>query len=305
MAFSNSIEQFNGLTVVDFEGENNWQGPGVAYRLREEYEDEVSIKDRLDALLQCDGVDKLTTLIIGAWSGACEGGSSEGLIADLVAAAPRLPALQALFIGEMTFEECEISWIVQSDLSPVLSAFPKLQTLRIRGGSELSFSRVQNSGLRELAIEAGGIDRSVLRQIFLCDFPNLEHLELMLGDGGYGFDGSPEDLQPVLSGRLYPNLKFLGLMNSEIVNDIAPVVVNSPVVERIKVLDLSGGNLDNTGIASLHALSEHANLERLNISHHYCSELAVRELKAALSCEVDASDPQEADDEWRPILHAE
>ncbi len=303
--FTESLEEFNGLTIVDFNDVDQWQGPGVAYRLREEYEDEVSVKDRLDALLECDGVDKLTTLIIGAWSGACEGDSSEGLVADLVAAAPKLPALQALFIGEMTYEECEISWIKQSDVSPILSAYPKLQTLRIRGGEGLHFSRVQNSSLRELAIETGGLERSVLREIFLCDFPNLEHLELMLGDGGYGFDGSPEDLQPVLSGRLYPKLQFLGLMNSEIVNDIAPVVVNSPIVERIKILDLSGGNLEDTGIASLQALADYKNLKRLNISHHYCSEAAVSQLKAALACEVDASDAKDADDEWRPILHAE
>lgn len=305
MAFSESIEEFNGLTVVDFDNADDWQGPGVAYRLREDYEDEVSVKDRLQELLQCDGVDKLTTLVIGAWSGACEGDSSEELVADLVTAAPKLPSLQALFIGEMTYEQCEISWINQSDLSPLLAAYPKLQTLRVRGGSGLSFSKVQNSSLRELAIEAGGLGRSVLREIFLCDFPNLEHLELMLGDGGYGFDGSPEDLQPVLSGRLYPKLQFLGLMNSEIVNDIAPVVVNCPIIERIKVLDLSCGNLDNTGLASLHALAGNTSLERLNISHHYCTEDAIRELKEALSFEVDASDSQEADDEWRPILHAE
>ena len=55
--FTESLEEFNGLTIVDFNDVDQWQGPGVAYRLREEYEDEVSVKDRLDALLECDGVD--------------------------------------------------------------------------------------------------------------------------------------------------------------------------------------------------------------------------------------------------------
>jgi hypothetical protein len=121
-----------------------------------------------------------------------------------------------LFVGEMTVEECEISWINQSDVSPLLKAFPKLETLRVRGGSGLSFSRMAHQSLRELVVETGGLSRSTIRETFLCDFPALERLQLQLGDGGYGFDGSVEDLQPLLAGKLFPKLEYLGLTNSEI-----------------------------------------------------------------------------------------
>jgi len=134
--------------------------------------------------------------------------------------------------------------------------------LRIRGGSGLSFSRVRNDSLRELAIETGGLARSVIRELFLCEFPALEHLELLFGEENYGFDGSVEDLQPVFSGQLHPQLRFLGLMNSTIANDIAAVVVNSPIVDRIEVLDLSMGNLDDAGVQSLHGLAGKRNLPR-------------------------------------------
>jgi len=305
MAYSEFIDEFHGLPVVDFDGPKSWKGSGVAYRLREEYEDEISIVDRLDLLLNQSGSDQLTALIIGTWSGACEGDDSEKIVARLAGAARELPAIEAIFLGEITYEECEISWINHSDVTPLLVAFPRLQTLRIRGGSQLRFSRTSHQSLRELAIETGGLPRSVLREVFLCDLPNLEHLELLLGESNYGFDGSVEDLQPVLSGQLYPKLTFLGLMNSEIANDIAAVVVNSPIVDRISILDLSMGSLDDLGIQSLHSLGNAKNLQRLNITHHYGSEDAVEELKAALNCEVEAGDCQEPEDDWRPIVHAE
>ncbi len=306
MSYSDSLDEFHGLPVQDYNALNSdWSGPNIAYRLREEYDDEVTINDRLEALLDEDGSDQLVALIIGAWTGSCEGDDSATIVAKLVEIAPRLPALRHLFLGEMTFEECEISWINQSDVSPLLTAYPQLQSLHVRGGSGLSFSRVSHPELRTLVIETGGLPRSVLREIFLCDFPNLEHLELLLGTDNYGFDGSVEDLQPVLSGRLYPKLKYLGLRNSEIANDIAAVIVHSPIVERINELDLSLGTLDDEGIQSLMSLANRRNLRRLNIAHHYGTVQAVQELVAALPFEVDASDPQEADDEWRPVLHAE
>lgn len=303
--YSELVNEFHGLTVVDFEDASSWRGPGVAYRLREEYEDEVSIGDRLETLLAQPGADRLEGLIIGMWSAASEGTGSEEIVAKLVEAAPGLPGLKALFFGEMTYEECEISWINQSDLSPLLQAFPKLEALRIRGGSKLSFSRVQHSSLREFAVETGGLARSVVRELFLCELPALEHLELLFGEENYGFDGSVEDLQPVLSGRLYPHLKYLGLMNSAIANDIAAVVVNSPIVDRIEVLDLSMGNLDDAGVQSLHGLAPKRNLKCVNLSHHYASDDAIEQLRAALPCELVADDRHDPEDEWRPILHAE
>jgi len=130
-------------------------------------------------------------------------------------------------------------------------------------------------------------------------------LELLLGEEHYGFDGSVEDLQPLLSGRLFPSLKFLGLMNSRIANDIAAVLVNSPIVDRVEVIDLSMGNLDDQGVNSLLGLSNHKNLKKLNISHHYASQQAVDKLARTLPFPVVAEDRQDSDDEWRPIVHAE
>jgi len=303
--FDEPLEEFYDMSVVDYGGPESWKGPDVGYRLREEYDDKVKIGDLLQSLLEQPGVERLKGLIIGAWSGSWEGGTSKEIVAQLAAAAERLPALRAIFMGEIIYEECELSWINQSDMSPLLSAYPRLEVLQIRGGNELSFSPIRHEGLQELVIESGGLGRSTLRELFRCDFPNVESLRLLLGEANYGFDGSVEDLQPLLSGQLFPKLKYLGLLNSEIENEIAAVVVNSPIVDRIEQLDLSLGNLDNEGVRSLLQLKSKTNLNQLFLAHHYATEAAIEELKRTLPFEVVEEHRQEPDDEWRPILHAE
>jgi hypothetical protein len=303
--YSDFASEFFGLPVADYDDPASWQGPKSAYRLREEYDDELKIGDRLESLLDQPGADQITALIIGAWTGACEGASSAEIVGQVANAAVGLPSLRALFFGEMTYEECEISWINQSDMSPLLTAFPKLETFRVRGGSGLSFSQIEHCSLRELGVETGGLSRATIRQIFLCSFPALEKLELQLGEENYGFDGSVEDLQPLLAGGLFPALTHLGLTNSTIANDIAAVVVNSPIASRVETIDLSLGNLDGTGVASLRGLADRKNLKQLNLTHHYATPEQIKSLQSVVPFEVVADEPQDPDDEWRPIVHAE
>ena len=304
--FSELSTEFRGRKVVEFEKSDSWEGPEVAYGLREGYDDEDgTLVGKLAELLKQPGSDQITCLIVGAWGGVCEGDGSEKVVDAFVKVAEQLPMLRHLFFGEMTYEECEISWIKQCDLTPLLNAYPQLKSLRVRGGTSLSFSKTRHDNLEELAIESGGLSRSTLRDIFLCDFPKLEHLELMLGEENYGFDGGVEDLQPLLSGKLFPKLKYMGLMNSAIANEIAAVVVNSPIVDRLDTVDLSCGNLDEEGVKALMGMASHKNLKQLIISHYYCNPVDVERLVRAMPFEVIAEDRQEPEDEWRPILHAE
>lgn len=303
--FSELATEFAGYPVVDFEGAESWQGAEVAYRVRVEYDDTKTIGQLLDALVGSDGAAELRALVIGAWGEVGSGDSSQEVVAKVAQLAPRLPQLTALFLGDITVDESEVSWISQSDVSPLLKAFPRLETLAIRGGSGLAFSRVRHEALRELIIESGGLSRDTLQGLFLCDFPALEHLALLLGDPNYGFDGSVEDLQPLLAGGLFPRLRSLGLMNSVIANDIAAVLVNAPIVDRLESIDLSMGNLDDEGGRSLLGLAPKTNLRKLVLSHHYVSEPTLKALEAALPFHLFADKPEVPDDDWRPILHAE
>jgi len=301
--YSENLTEFHGRPVKDFEKSSSWAGTDQAYRLRQEYDDELSVLERFAMLLAIPDSSQLRCLVFGAWGEVWEGTDSGMLIEALVAAAPRLPHLEAIFLGDITYDECELSWIELSDLAPLLNAYPGLREFRVRGKPTLS--PVRHSSLQTLVMESGGIPRSVLKSLFESDLPHLEHLDLLLGDLNYGFDGTVADLQPLLSGACFPRLRELGLMNSEIANEIAAAVVTAPLMDRLESLDLSMGNLDEEGAHSLKGLASRRHLKQLVLNHHYVPESDLVSLAEALPFDVIASPPESKDDDWRPILHAE
>lgn len=265
----------------------------------DEFEEGQRIGTEIEKLGNSPEGASLTSLIIGDWGQAYEN-SSEVVVEALVAHSANFPSLRKLFIGEMSYEECEISWITQSDLSPLLPAFPELQSLTIQGGNELSLRDLNHHKLEELIIISGGLGKGVLGNIASSQLPNLRKLELYLGVDNYGFDGSLADILPLIAPGKFPNLTYLGLKNSEIQDEIAVAVADAPILEQLDTLDLSLGTLSDVGAEVLLASDRIKGLKALNLSHHYMSEKMIdRWTKSGLP--VDVSDKQETDDEedWR------
>jgi hypothetical protein len=203
--------------------------------------------------------------------------------------------LRALFLGDIPYSEHEISWLTQSDLTGLLTAFPQLEHFRARGGIGLALRKFEHQNLKSLAFEASNLPREVVLAVGASSLPALEHLELWLGTSEYGADTTVADLKNILAGKSTPALRYLGLRNSEITDDIARALVKAPVMERLRVLDLSLGTLGDRGAEALLTVPALARLERLDIRHHYVSPALVERLKA-LGIQVDASDVQESDD---------
>jgi hypothetical protein len=288
-------ELFAGKPVVEYTTEIGIAAPQESsYRLSVDYDSEHSIVDLLSQFLADPHVSKITSLTIGQWD--AEDGSSESVINFLVDASPKLPNLTALFLGDITGEEYEISWIQQSDLSPLWNAYPQLEYLRVRGNNGLEFGKIELGRLKTLIVETGGLSVERVREICQGYLPQLEHLELWLGTDDYGGDTTVEDLTPMLSGELFPYLQYLGLRNSYIADRIAIAVANSTILLRIKVLDLSLGNLGDIGATALLASPFIHQLEKLDLHHHYLSEALVEKLEG-LSISIDVSDSQEADED--------
>src|SRR5262249_19321549 len=143
------------------------------------------------------------------------------IIEALVAASQRFTHLRTLFLGDITSEESEISWISHSDVSPLFNAYPKLKYFGVRGVGGLRLGHIQHDHLRKLVIESGGLPRGIVEEILNSNLPALEHLELWLGTSDYGGDTTVEDFAPLFNGSLFPQLRYLGLRDSEIVNDLA------------------------------------------------------------------------------------
>lgn len=271
---------------------------GTAYRIALEYEEAeagVTWEGRFNEFLSMPGSSSVTGIVVGVWGDPSPLGDSSAVVKTLTEASAKLPALRSLFIGDIVAEEFEISWIEQSDMAPIFVAYPELEHFRVRGGEKLRFGPLKHNGLRSLVVESGGLDASVVRDITSSLLPELEHLELWLGTDDYGGNAEVVDLAPILSGKLFPKLRYLGLRDSVLSDAIAAAAAHSPLLERLRVLDLSLGTLSDDGAAALLASPGIKKLELLDLHHHYCSDEMMSKLQR-LGIKVDTSDQREPDE---------
>ncbi|MGW0136301.1 STM4015 family protein [Streptomyces sp. NPDC003299] len=251
----------------------------VAWRIESDTydaeEDWTEVFARFCAAVDTTGV---RALIVGAWEDAYDTAPT-AIIEALLAARDRLPAL---FLGDMTGEECEISWINQTDVSALLAGFPELEEFGVRGGEDLGWTALRHEGLRRLTVQTGGLPVAVVRGIGASDLPALEHLDLWLGTSWYGADSEAADLAPLLSGERLPRLRHLALRNSEIQDEVAAAVASAPVVARLEVLDLSMGTLSDEGATALLAGQPLTHLKKLDLHHHFMSEALAERIRQTL-----------------------
>jgi hypothetical protein len=299
MAIHKHLTTFAGLPVREYKpGSKTRSHKRCAYRVAAwEFQEEKShFPEVLDRFLEDHGGKELTTLVVGAYryEDMVEGLGGQGaaeVVAALVANRGRMPNLRALFFGDITFDECEISWLHHGDLSPLLSAFPNLEELRVRGAAGLTFGRLRHGKLRSFSIESGGLPEALLQEVCAAELPKLEHLDLWLGTPDYGGISEVGPLQPLLTARRFRKLRYLGLRNSAIADKVAEEVAGASILERLQVLDLSLGNLTDAGAEALLRSSAVRKLKKLDLHHHFLSGPFVKQLKK-LPLEVDVSDAQ-------------
>ncbi|KAB8143729.1 hypothetical protein F8S13_07410 [Chloroflexia bacterium SDU3-3] len=310
MTIYEHADTIDGLPVTEW----NPDEPGcdgVAYAIRIDYdqaEEGLTWVDVFASLLDSVPNEQIQGMVVGCWEEAFDNGASEAIVEALVSASERLPNLRALFFGDITGEECEISWIQQTDISPLFGALPKLEYLRVRGGGGLAVGSIRHASLKTLIVETGGLPGDVARACCAADMPALEHLELWLGTERYGGTSAPEDVAPLLAGQGFPKLRYLGLRDSEIVDQIAPLVASAPITQRIQVLDLSLGTLTDAGAQALLESPVIAKLQKLDLHHHYCSDAMMEQL-SKLGPQVDVSDQQKpynhSGELWRYVAVSE
>jgi hypothetical protein len=297
MTISSHITTFAGLPVKKFKTkmEPPADPAGHAWRLTTDFEDVEKFQRRFNALAGADWAGQVTAIVLGEWGASHDDGPP---LEKFIEAADRFTGLRALFLAEMTTEENEVSWINQSDVAPLLAAYPGLEVLRIRGGEGLEITPLRHESLRELAFETGGLPASVVTAVGECDLPALRHLELWLGTENYGGDVTTDDLVPVFAGSRWPSLEYLGLRDSEIADLVADSLAAAPVVGRLSTLDLSLGMLSDVGAAALLAGQPLTHLRALDLHHHYLSTEMMDRLRDELEpagVTLDLSEAEGAD----------
>lgn len=277
-----NIETFRGKPVVVWHPQKGHVNHEVVYKIMREYGSPHDWKEIFDLFCQGEQVSKISDLVVGTWWGD-ETWNDESMFAKMVEAftarADRLPALRHLYIGDISSEECEISWLELCDISPLLKAYPRLETLHIQGTNGLRFPAFRSDSLRELMIMSGGLNEKVIEDLLDAELPQLEHLELYLGIEDYGGISTIDDLLPLLS-KPFPSLKYLGLKNSQLANEIASALTSSPLLLQVETLDLSLGLLDDTGAETILSFPPLPKLRKLDLQWHYCSDEMMERLTA-------------------------
>ena len=266
----------------------------TAVKVMTDYDSEESVIVQLDKLVKLDNIAALDTLVIGAWQEAFDVGADD-ILEKIISLKDTLSGLKHLFIGDMDSEECEISWINQSNYEAFYPHFPQLESFGVKGSQGLKLGKITLPNLKNLIIETGGLDKKVIQDVVASDLPNLAYLDIWLGTEDYEGNVAIEDLKPILNGH-FPNLRFLGLKNYDMQDAIAKALQGAKVLEKITVLDLSMGILKNEGAEALYTNEALLKLEHINCRFHYITDEWQQKLKEKFVAQnINLDDAEEAD----------
>lgn len=271
----------------------------------EEAEDGVKVEDKIGEYLKENEVYNFESLTIGDWGEAYEE-SPDSIIKYLVENKVKFPVLKKIYLGDMDYEECEVSWINHTDTAPLINEF-KLEELIIKGSEGLRLINIESEPLKKLTIICGGLPNNVLEDILNAKLPNLEHLELYLGVENYGFEGSIEDIEPFMKKEQFPKIKYLGLKNSEIEDEICEKIIQSNILSSLETLDLSYGTLGDKGANFiLENIEKLIHLKTLDLTYNYISDELIEKIEEAfktskidLLIDRDDAEYDEDDEEYR------
>ena len=265
--------------VYDYEQFENGKGPGTM----------------VEDILSDPEFPRVTELVIGCWGESWDD-SCQIILDQIVENRDRFSHVESLFVGDMDYEECEVSWIVQGNYSRLWQALPHLKELTVKGSSGLTLGEICHQELESLTVICGGLPVSVIEEIQNAKLPNLKKLVLYIGIEDYGFDGSADTVRTFLETSDFPKLVHLGIEDSEIQDEMVQAVLGSKYMEQLKVLALANGTLTDIGGALLlETLPSYPNIEELDVHYHYMSEGMVKKLEA-LPVKVDASERYEPEE---------
>ena len=275
----------------------------------EEYEELTSKRKTEDGvqflperILSDADLPNINSIIVGDWGEAYEE-SCQNIIDMFVAEKDKFAHLESLFIGDMDYEECEVSWIIQGNYEKLYEALPNLKSLTIKGSTDLTLGKIKHDNLEHLEIICGGLPDDVIEDIANAELPNLKTLILYVGVDNYGFDGTVEDFRPLLKKEQFPKLTHLGLVDSEEEDKLVKLVLDSDILPQLEELQFSYGCLtDEGGQYILDNLDKLTNLKKLDLEYHYLSGSMMKKL-SKLPFTVILDDQQEEDDEYKyPML---
>lgn len=276
------------------------QNEGADYRRfalsgEEIWDEGKGISDLIAKMEEDEQLEEVKELVIGCW-GESYDDSSQKILDFMVEHKDRFQQLESLFVGDIEQEESEVSWIQQGNFTEVLKALPNLKKLTIKGSEGLVLSPVCHEKLEMIEIITGGLPVNIIHELKESKLPGLKTLILYLGVENYGFNGTIGDIKDLLHKEKFPGLRYLGIVDSEIQNEVVGAVLESDLLPQLNVIEFSMGCLtDEGGQKILDHKDKIAHLEKLDLHFHYLSDEMMEKL-SQLPIPVDLSEQEEMDE---------
>lgn len=208
--------------------------------------DEITNEHFFNKIIEVQKIKNPEKLVIGAWPYPLD--QPSGIPKLILENKELFSNLKSLFVGDVGNIICEISWMLQEDYTEFLREFKTLEHLTIEGSQELAIRDINHKNLKSLELITGGLPAEIIHNIVDGNLPNLEKLSLYIGSEEYGFDGNIDDIKYLMDNlHKLPKLKSLGLLNSEMQDDIVKLVISHPNIKNLEVLDLSYGTFTDIG----------------------------------------------------------
>lgn len=172
--------------------------------------------------------------------------------------------------------EMELAFSRAGDVSPLLRAAPGLRRLALRAGSLRFESALTHAALRELSVTVSTISGGNLRRLLGAELPALESFELACP----GLELTDAELARMLRGASMPRLRRLALRSTKGTLRVLEEILCSPLMPRLEVLELDGGDLDDRGAEVLATIRAPRlrHLARLDVSGNPISGAAAERL---------------------------
>ena len=184
-----------------------------------------------------------------------------------------LSRLRALYLGDISREQMENSWISVGNIAKLYPQLANLRSLTIRSGHKLTLGTIELPQLRELTIVTGGLDKKNIASICAAKWPKLHKLELWLGTPTYRGNVTLKDLKPLLEGKPFPKLTNLGLRNCAFADELAGALGSAKIVAQLNKLDLSKGTMSDAGVEAMIAAKDtFSHLEHLDLSDNFLAK---------------------------------
>jgi hypothetical protein len=188
---------------------------------------------------------------------------------------PGFQQLKAIYLGDDLQAERDLhalykkSYLYMADFAPILTAFPELEVLHICGKffknydyEDFSLSPLCHTRLQSLIIETADQSPNLLMALQTAELPELQYLELWLGRDYVSLDHLAPLFEDLMSGKLFPNLRYLGLRSSEISRLLLQSLEQFDHNSSVSVLDLSMGMFY---ASELKRILENSVLHRLDV----------------------------------------